>query len=75
VRHFPILLPMLLLAACSGSRQPTTLNDRPTLGVAEAAMTGGSPEIAVNVTRSILTREPYNIPGNSPGLSAGSSHA
>ena len=62
MRHFPILLPMLLLAACGGSRQPTTLNDRPTLGVAEAAMTGGSPEIAVNVTRSILTREPYNIP-------------
>ena len=53
---------MILLAACGGPRQLSALNDRPTLRVAQAAMSSGSPEIAVNVARSILTREPYNIP-------------
>lgn len=62
MRQLPMLVPIVLLAACGGPRQPSALNDRPTLRVAQAAMSSGSPEIAVNVARSILTREPYNIP-------------
>lgn len=62
VRQVPMLLPIVLLAACGGPRQPSALNDRPTLRVVQAAMSSGSPEIAVSVVRSILTRERYNIP-------------
>lgn len=62
MRQLPILLPIFLVAACGGPRQTGVLNDRPTLRVAQAAMSSNSPEIAVNVARSVLTREPYNIP-------------
>lgn len=62
MRRVSMLLPILLVAACGGPRPSSALNDRPTLRVAQAAMSSGSPEIAVNVARSILTREPYNVP-------------
>lgn len=62
MRQLPMLLPIVLVAACGGPRQSSVLSDRPTLRVAQAAMSSGSPEIAANVARSILTREPYNIP-------------
>jgi len=61
VRYFTLLLPVVLLAAC-GPRQPYKFGGQPSLRVAEAAMSGGSPEIAVNVARGILVREPFNVP-------------
>lgn len=61
MRHLTLLLPVVLLAAC-GPQRPYKFDGQPSLRVAEAAMTGGSPEIAVNVARGILVREPYNVP-------------
>ncbi len=61
MRHLATLLPLVLLAAC-GPRQPYKFDGQPSLRVAEAAMTGGSPEIAVNVARGILSRDPFNVP-------------
>lgn len=56
------ILPFVLLAACSGPRQPYSFNGQPSLRVAEAAMSGGSPEIAANVARSMLSHDPLNVP-------------
>lgn len=61
MRHFTVVTLMLLLSACA-TRQPYLTNGKPTLRVAEAAMKAGSPQLAVNVSQSILVREPFNVP-------------
>lgn len=61
MRHPVLLVVLPLLAACA-TRQPFLIDGKPTLRVAEAAMKAGSPQLAINVTQGILTRDPFNVP-------------
>ena len=51
-----------MLAACVGPQQPFDYKGKPTIRVARAAMSSGSPEIALNVAGSILASKPYDVP-------------
>jgi Flp pilus assembly protein TadD len=51
-----------LLAACAGQDASRLGNGQPGLNVARAALAGGSPNIALNVTNGILAKEPENVP-------------
>jgi Flp pilus assembly protein TadD len=53
-----LILLLSFLSAC-GSRPE---NRQPGLNVASAALAGGSPDIALNVTNGILAKEPKNVP-------------
>jgi Flp pilus assembly protein TadD len=56
-----LIATVLLLAAC-GHQDAIQLGDRqPGLNVARAAMSGGSPGLALNVSNSILAKEPRNV--------------
>lgn len=52
----------LLVAACAGHDSSQVGSGLAGLDVARAAIAGGSPEIALNVTNAILAREPGNAP-------------
>jgi Flp pilus assembly protein TadD len=60
MRALPILF-ILLLAACSASGGNDAVNPKPTLAVAQAAMSGGAPQVALQVCSSIAQREPKNV--------------
>jgi Flp pilus assembly protein TadD len=51
-----------LLAACASRDASRLGNGQPGLNVASAALAGGSPNIALNVTNDILAKEPNNVP-------------
>jgi Flp pilus assembly protein TadD len=51
---------MLLLAACGGSREAVTGN-APGIDIAEAALRGGSAEVALRVDDGILAKDPRNV--------------
>src|SRR6185437_9699557 len=51
---------LVLLAACSGSGAGGLRGGQPGVDVAEAAMRGGSPEIALQVAGGILAQQPRN---------------
>lgn len=53
------LLLLLLLAACSGGARPLD-GGEPGLNVALAAMRGGSPQVALQVTDGLLAHDPNN---------------
>jgi Flp pilus assembly protein TadD len=53
---------VLLLAACASQDASQLGNGQPGLNVASAALAGGSPNIALNVTTGILAKEPNNVP-------------
>lgn len=61
VRIAPIFL-VLLLAACASDGISRAGNGQPGLDVARAALSGGSPDIALNVTNGILAKDPGNAP-------------
>jgi Flp pilus assembly protein TadD len=61
VRIAPMIL-VLLLAACAGHDSSRIGSGPAGLDVASAALSGGSPEIALNVTNAILAKEPGNVP-------------
>ena len=59
----PVLIVLVSLLAACGSRDQSQLrNDPPGLNVATAALAGGSPNIALNVTNGILAHDPKNVP-------------
>ncbi len=51
----------MLLAACSGQAGPRLGTGQPGLNVARAALSAGSPEIALNVANAIVAKEPRNV--------------
>ncbi len=51
---------LILLSACNRGGIATPGSGQADLGVAQAALRGGSPQIALQVASSILTREPNN---------------
>jgi Flp pilus assembly protein TadD len=54
---------VLLLAACGSQDTPRLDNNgQPGLNVARAALSGGSPDLALNVSNSILAKNPRNVP-------------
>lgn len=61
MRIVPIVL-VSLLAACAGHDGSQVGNGLPGLDIARAALSGGSPDIALNVTNAILAKEPGNAP-------------
>ncbi len=61
MRIVPIVL-VSLLAACANHDSSRFGNGQPGLDVARAALSGGSPNIALNVTSAILAKEPGNAP-------------
>jgi len=61
MRTAPLLL-ATMLAACANEEGPRLANTRPGLNVARAALAGGSPDIALNVSNGILAKEPRNVP-------------
>jgi Flp pilus assembly protein TadD len=57
---FPILL-LLSLAACAGSGAPSaSAPPQATLGIADAALAGGAPQMALHVTDDVLSRKPHD---------------
>jgi Flp pilus assembly protein TadD len=56
-----LLVLVSLLAAC-GSRNGPVESGQPGLNVATAALAGGSPNIALNVTNGILAQDPKHVP-------------
>ncbi len=61
MRHFAILL-TILLSACGAPNQNTLGDGKPGLNVALAALAGGSPDLALNVSNSVLSQNPRNVP-------------
>jgi Flp pilus assembly protein TadD len=57
-----VLLLATLLAACANENGLRLANTLPGLNVARAALSGGSPDIALNVSNGILAKEPRNVP-------------
>ncbi len=57
-----LVLLVFLLAACAGHDSSRIGTGQPGLNVATAALAGGSPDIALNVTRGILANAPANVP-------------
>jgi Flp pilus assembly protein TadD len=51
----------VLLAGCSAARPPDVPTPMAGMGVADAAILGGMPELALNVTRSILDANPRDV--------------
>jgi Flp pilus assembly protein TadD len=56
-----LLVLVSLLTACAGRNGPVEPG-QPGLNVATAALAGGSPNIALNVTNGILATDPGNVP-------------
>ncbi|MGE0226249.1 MAG: tetratricopeptide repeat protein [Acetobacteraceae bacterium] len=59
-RVLSILLLTVGLAACSGTDVTDAVTGAPGLSVADAALRGGSPQVALQVTSGILSRDPDN---------------
>ena len=55
------LLSVLLLAACSSNGLSRRESGQPGFGVAEAALRGGAPQVALQVASGILARDPKNV--------------
>jgi Flp pilus assembly protein TadD len=51
-----------LLAACASQPLPRLRDGQPGLDVARAALSGGTPDIALNISKGILGKEPHNVP-------------
>jgi Flp pilus assembly protein TadD len=51
---------LILLSACTGGGTPSLSGGQAGVGVAQAALRGGSPQIALQIAGSILAREPNN---------------
>jgi Flp pilus assembly protein TadD len=60
--RFTLVVLVSLLAACASRDASQLGNGQPGLNVASAALAGGSPNIALNVTNGILAKEPKNVP-------------
>ena len=52
---------LLLLASCGSQDSPRLGNGEPGLNVARAALSGGTPDVALNVANAILAKEPRNV--------------
>ena len=52
---------LLLLGACSSSRTPEVRDGTAGINVADAALNGGMPDTALNITRSILSSNPRDV--------------
>src|SRR5580693_3358881 len=57
---FRFALPALL-AGCSAGGSPDPRPAAPGMNLADAALDGGMPETALNVTRAILASDPRNV--------------
>jgi tetratricopeptide (TPR) repeat protein len=53
---------VLLLAGCADQGISRLGNGPPGLNIARAALSGGSPDIALNVSNGIVAKEPRNVP-------------
>lgn len=60
MRYFTILL-AVFLSGCSGHEAPKLGEGKPGLNVAIAALSGGSPDLALTVSTSVLSQEPKNV--------------
>ena len=60
MRYLSILLP-ILLSACNAHQAPMLGDGKPGLNVAIAALSGGSPDLALNVSTSVLSQDPRNV--------------
>ena len=61
MRYLAILL-VLLVSACNTQTAPRLGDGKPGLNVAIAALAGGSPDLALNVSTSVLSEDPANLP-------------
>jgi Flp pilus assembly protein TadD len=59
--RFLLLGLTLLLAACGGDGAPLIGDGAPGVGVADAALAAGLPNIALNVANGVLAKEPHDI--------------
>lgn len=62
IARIMLIVGVTLLAACANQGTPQLRDGLPGLGVARAALAGGTPDIALNVSNGILAREPRNVP-------------
>jgi Flp pilus assembly protein TadD len=53
---------LLLLGACAGQGVPGLHDGQPGVDVAEAALRGGSPQVALQIDSAILANDPHNVP-------------
>ena len=51
------MLGLLGLAACTAGKQPATIS----LGLADTALAGGSPQLALNVSQAVLAHNPRDV--------------
>ncbi len=65
LHHLACCLPVLLLAACATAPEPGTSGQGSvgpnSLNVADAAIAGGDPNMALSITQSVLSRNPNNV--------------
>jgi Flp pilus assembly protein TadD len=52
---------LLLLAACANGGATDQHSARPGVNIADAALDGGMPQTALDVTRTILQSDPHNV--------------
>lgn len=69
MKQLVALAAVLALGACSGGglkiatvNQPPLRDGLPSLRVADAALAGGMPQTALNITRGLLAADPGNVP-------------
>jgi Flp pilus assembly protein TadD len=60
MRALPIAA-LALLAACANGGDPSKYGGTPGVDVAEAALHGGAPQVALRVDEAILARDPRNV--------------
>lgn len=60
MRRFVLVVLVALLAGCA--EKTSFSNAQPGLDVADAAMSGGSPDLALNVSNAMLAKDPGNVP-------------
>jgi hypothetical protein len=60
MRALPILT-VVLLAACSCSHSRDAADQTPSLAVAQAAMSSGAPQMALQVCAATAQRDPKNL--------------
>jgi Flp pilus assembly protein TadD len=61
MRAFPVAA-LLLLAACASQAELGIGTGQPGVDVAEAALRGGSPQVALQIDNAILAKDPRNVP-------------
>jgi Flp pilus assembly protein TadD len=62
MKRISLIAIVSLLTACASQDSSRLKNGQPGLNIAQAALAGGSPDIALNVSNGILAKAPHDVP-------------